>query len=77
MANRYDFSDERKKMEIPLTKQVESGQIWANRQSGLRICIDSQGNSPEVWNVYTTTLGNRIDTQIKQATLLIDYERVQ
>lgn len=77
MANRYDFSDERKKIEIPLTKQVSSGQIWRSKQSGIRIFIDGPSSKPEVWNAHTSHWGSKVETQVQESTLLIDYERVQ
>lgn len=75
MSNRYNFSDESSKIELPLTSQVESGQIWRNKKSGLKIAIDGPGNGKGVWNAFAVTLGHRIDTQVKEKTLLIDYER--
>ena len=79
--NRYNFSDNNKKIELPLTKQPASGQIWRNKVSGVQFAIDgvlAGGNnrSPRIWKMHTATFGNRIDTQINESTLIFDYERV-
>ncbi len=75
MANRYNFSDESRK-NLPLTSGIETGQIWRNKNSGLKIVIESHGNGSDVWNVFTATHGNRINTQVRSKTLVTDYERL-
>jgi len=74
--NRYNFSDDSKPANSSLTNSVAYGQIWSNKISGLKIAIDSPGNLKGAWNIHTKTLGNRVNTQIKEQTLLMDYERM-
>ncbi len=79
--NRYNFSGN-KKIELPLTKQPARGQIWRHKASGVEFVVDGvhagggPSQTPRIWNVHTTTLGNRINTQINESTLICDYERI-
>lgn len=76
MANRYDFSNKSKKKELPLTKRVESGQIWQNKTNGVKFMIDRPDQEAGVWVIYTVRYGNKIESKVHQTTLVIDYNRI-
>jgi len=72
--NRYDFGDKKPK-ESPLTRTLESGQIWQNET--VTLVLQSQ-HSSTIWNAVTGAgFGKAINVQISTETLLANYGRVK